>query len=175
MLKFYFAGLFAGLIFLLGSLPVLASSDFASSETTPSTFEPELESKIDPIDPWENWNRGVYQFNSVVDKWTLKPVAKVYRWLMPSWGESAIQRFFANVSTPIHILNHALQGKWSGAVQSTGRFTVNTLMGFAGIFDVATPLGLIAEPEDFGQTLGAWGWQESRYVVLPFLGPSIPT
>ena len=130
-------------------------------------FDPGSES-----DPWEGWNRGVYQFNSVVDKWTLRPIARAYRWVLPSWGESAIQRFFANIETPVHVLNHALQGKWGGAAKSSGRFAVNTLMGFAGIFDVATPLGLIAEEEDFGQTLGAWGWRDSRYFVLPFMGPS---
>jgi len=40
----------------------------------------------------------------------------------------------------------------------------------AGFFDVATAGGLSDYDEDLGQTLAVWGWEDSRYFVLPFLG-----
>jgi phospholipid-binding lipoprotein MlaA len=52
------------------------------------------------------------------------------------------------------------------------RFFLNTVFGLAGIFDVSTMSGLPDYEEDFGQTLAVWGWKDSRYLVLPFLGPS---
>jgi phospholipid-binding lipoprotein MlaA len=46
------------------------------------------------------------------------------------------------------------------------------VFGIYGIFDVATEIGLERHPEDFGQTLGAWGVPNGPYVVLPLFGPS---
>jgi phospholipid-binding lipoprotein MlaA len=41
-----------------------------------------------------------------------------------------------------------------------------------GLVDVATPLGLERESEDFGLTLGHWGLAAGPYVMLPLMGPS---
>jgi phospholipid-binding lipoprotein MlaA len=41
-----------------------------------------------------------------------------------------------------------------------------------GFFDVATGLGLERHGEDFGQTLGRWGFGPGAYIVWPILGPS---
>ena len=49
---------------------------------------------------------------------------------------------------------------------------MNSTLGIAGLFDVATGLGLEAHNEDFGQTLGYWGMSSGPYLVLPLFGPS---
>ncbi|MGL6110345.1 MAG: MlaA family lipoprotein, partial [Rubrivivax sp.] len=54
----------------------------------------------------------------------------------------------------------------------TFRFAWNSTFGLAGILDMATELGIERTPEDFGQTLGAWGMKPGPYLVLPFFGPS---
>ncbi|RBL04487.1 VacJ family lipoprotein, partial [Xanthomonas oryzae pv. oryzae] len=41
----------------------------------------------------------------------------------------------------------------------------------AGLFDPASAAGIPRRSEDFGQTLGAWGWRNSRYFELPLFGP----
>jgi phospholipid-binding lipoprotein MlaA len=64
-----------------------------------------------------------------------------------------------------------LQGKVEDALESTGRFLMNSTLGLLGFIDVATKAGMPQYDEDFGQTLAAWGWKESRYLVVPFLGP----
>ncbi|MFO7340321.1 MAG: MlaA family lipoprotein, partial [Lysobacteraceae bacterium] len=57
------------------------------------------------------------------------------------------------------------------AVQTLGRFLVNSTLGIGGLLDPASDLKMKRRSEDFGQTLGVWGWRRSRYVELPFFGP----
>jgi len=48
---------------------------------------------------------------------------------------------------------------------------MNSTIGLLGFFDVATKAGIPYIDEDMGQTLAVWGWKDSRYLVMPFLGP----
>ena len=73
---------------------------------------------------------------------------------------------------PIVIINQALQGQGANAIETTGRFFVNTTIGFFGIIDVADKIGLEEKDEDFGQTFATWGIGDGFYVVLPIFGPS---
>ena len=123
-------------------------------------------------DPWQGFNRGVYKFNDTLDRAALKPVAKGYRAITPGWFRSGVGNFFANLSYPTTIVNEFLQGKPVLGFKDTGRFLLNTTLGIGGIFDVATPVGLQANDEDFGQTLAVWGVSSGPYLTLPFFGPS---
>jgi phospholipid-binding lipoprotein MlaA len=51
---------------------------------------------------------------------------------------------------------------------------VNSTLGVAGLFDVASRMGIPDHAEDFGQTLAVWGIGEGPYLVLPLLGPAPP-
>jgi phospholipid-binding lipoprotein MlaA len=123
-------------------------------------------------DPWEGLNRGVYKFNDTVDRATLKPVAKGYRKITPRWFRAGVGNFFANLSYPVTFVNQFLQGKPKLGLQDTGRFVVNSTLGIGGVLDVATKMGLVANDEDFGQTLAVWGVGSGPYLTLPFFGPS---
>lgn len=126
----------------------------------------------DPVrDPWESYNRKVHSFNMGFDRYLLKPVAKGYDTIMPDAPQRGVRNFFRNLSYPVTFLNLLLQGKGEAAMNATGRFLVNTLFGLGGFFDVASKGGLEVYDEDMGQTLAVWGWEDSRYVVMPFLGP----
>lgn len=126
-------------------------------------------------DPWEGANRKVYGFNDTLDRWLLKPVAKGYDWLFPKPIKRGIRNVFTNIGTPIVAVNQLLQGKPGLAVSDTTRFVLNSTLGLAGIFDVATPNGLPAHDEDFGQTFVRWGVPDGRFLMLPLVGPSTPT
>lgn len=126
----------------------------------------------EPRDPLEPVNRQIYQFNNVVDRYTLRPVARAYRSHTPSPIRRGVGNFFANARYPITVVNSYLQGKFLLGTSDMARFVVNTTVGLVGLFDVATPLGLEAHDEDFGQTLGVWGLGQGVYLVLPLLGPS---
>lgn len=123
-------------------------------------------------DPWEPVNRGIYAFNNGVDKVLLKPLARGYRFVTPDIVERGFSNVFANLRYPRVIVSNLMQGKGKDALSDTGRFVVNSTIGVAGIFDVATPMGMPAHNEDIGQALARWGVGSGPYIVLPFLGPS---
>jgi phospholipid-binding lipoprotein MlaA len=125
-----------------------------------------------PRDPWEPYNRAMYGFNRGLDRVVLRPVARGYDWLAPAPVQRGIGNAFTNLHYPVVVLNLALQGRPKDSGLALGRFVVNSTAGVAGIFDVATRLDMPAFREDFGQTLAVWGWRDSRYFMLPLLGPS---
>lgn len=123
-------------------------------------------------DPWEGFNRKVHSFNNTADEFVLRPVAVGYKRIVPESVQAGVFRFFANLSMPATIVNQALQGRPGDAVKSLGRFAINTTIGIVGMFDPASHFDMpMGDEEDFGQTLATWGWRDSRYLVLPLLGP----
>ena len=122
-------------------------------------------------DPWEAYNRKIHAFNTGFDNAIFRPVAKGYDAIMPDAPQRGVRNFFRNLAYPVTLLNSLLQGNMERAFTSTGRFMMNSTIGLLGFFDVATKVGIPRYNEDFGQTLAVWGWKESRYLVMPFLGP----
>jgi phospholipid-binding lipoprotein MlaA len=123
-------------------------------------------------DRWEGFNRGVYKFNDTLDRAALKPVAKGYKKVTPGFIRTGVGNFFSNLDYPGTAINQFLQGKFVPGLKDTGRFLLNTTLGVGGIFDVATPVGLEKNDEDFGQTLAVWGVPSGPFVNLPLFGPS---
>ncbi len=122
-------------------------------------------------DPLEGYNRAMYKFNDAVDTAVLKPVAKGYDAVVPDPISQGVSNFFSNLNDITVIINDLFQGKFYQAYRDTHRFVLNTTVGVAGIFDVASLSGFTKNNEDFGQTLGVWGAEPGAYIVLPFFGP----
>ena len=125
-----------------------------------------------PQDPWEPFNRSVFEFNEGLDAYLLKPVVAGYRFVLPEFVRDGIYNFFSNYNDIYTALYNLLQGKPDYAFNDFMRVVVNTTMGLGGLIDLATPGGLEKHKEDWGQTLGVWGVPSGPYVVLPFFGPS---
>jgi phospholipid-binding lipoprotein MlaA len=125
----------------------------------------------DVYDPWEKLNRKVHAFNNVVDAHIAKPLAHAYVAVVPRPVRLGVSNFFSNLGQPVNALNSLLQGRPADAGKSLARFLMNTTLGLGGILDPATDAHLPYYNEDFGQTLGKWGWKRSRYVELPLFGP----
>lgn len=123
-------------------------------------------------DPLEPVNRVVYNFNDLLDRAVLKPVAEGYVKVVPDYARTGVRNFYNNLLEPVTIVSGALQGKGGQAAGDTMRFGFNTIFGVFGLFDVATGWGLEHHREDFGQTFAVWGFGEGWYLVLPVLGPS---
>ncbi|UXH79356.1 MlaA family lipoprotein [Roseateles amylovorans] len=124
------------------------------------------------LDPWENWNRKVFNFNEKLDENILRPVATAYSDLVPSPARQAVDNFFGNFSDAWSAVNLFLQGRLKTGAQQTMRVAVNSVFGLAGLIDIATPAGLEKNSEDLGRTLGYWGVKTGPYIVWPLLGPS---
>lgn len=123
-------------------------------------------------DPFERVNRHIDAFNDGFDRAIAKPVAKGYRAVVPAGIRLCISSGFSNLGEVRNTVNDLLQFKGSGAATDAGRLVINSTMGVAGCFDVASRMGLEKRNEDFGLTLAHWGVNTGPYVVIPFLGPS---
>ncbi|SEJ19395.1 phospholipid-binding lipoprotein MlaA [Pseudooceanicola nitratireducens] len=123
-------------------------------------------------DPWEAANRRTHAFNKSLDRAVLRPLGRGLARdgsdpLMATVGNVA-----GNLATPGLVVNNLLQADGKGAVTNTARFLLNSTLGFAGLFDVATMAGIYEADTDFGETLHVWGASEGAYVELPVFGPS---
>jgi len=128
-------------------------------------------SDLATYDPWERYNRRIFRFNKRVDTALAKPLATAYVRDVPEPVRDGVSRFYTNLRQPVIAVNLFLQGHPASACKSLGRLAVNTTIGIGGIFDPATRMHIPSYDEDFGQTLGRWGWRRSRYFLLPFFGP----
>ncbi|HET8611744.1 MAG TPA: MlaA family lipoprotein [Sphingomonas sp.] len=125
-----------------------------------------------PGDPYEGFNRAMWGFDQTLDKAVMKPVAKGYIAAVPSPVRQGLHNALQNVTEPFSFINAILQGKPKRALNTLGRFVINSTVGIGGLFDVAGKNGYKPAPEDLGQTFAVWGAKKSSYLVLPFFGPS---
>lgn len=127
----------------------------------------------DPNDPFETYNRFMFDVNLAVDKAVVRPAASAYEEL-PSGVRTAVRNFLRNLRSPIILANNILQGDKQGAHDTIARFLTNSFIGLGGLIDIAdhNGKGVPYRDEDFGQTLAVWGFSEGPYLQLPLLGPS---
>lgn len=126
----------------------------------------------EPYDPIESFNRGIFWFNDKVDVNILEPIARGYENTVPDFAQTGIGNFFANLRYPSYLVSDIVQGKFSQALDHTGRFLINSTIGIAGLIDFAKDWGLPDHREDFGVALAYHGVPAGPYLVLPILGPS---
>ncbi len=129
-------------------------------------------SMTDQNDPWQTVNRPVFAMNDAFDQVLFKPLAKTYDAVMPEPFQDGVTNFFSNLNEIDNAINNLIQGKPEKFATSVGRLAINTTLGLAGIFDVASYIGLTHAPEDLGQTFGTYGAGAGPYIVLPILGSS---
>ncbi len=123
-------------------------------------------------DPFEPFNRAVFNANDAIDAAVIRPLAEGYRAVVPQFFRDRIRAFIDNLQEPRIFVNNLLQGRVDAAGITFGRMYVNTTLGLAGLFDVATGRDLPRQTGDFGETLYFWGADSGPYLVLPLLGPS---
>lgn len=124
-------------------------------------------------DPWEPMNRNLYEFNAGFDDYVMLPVTNVYETVLPSPVRTGIGNVINNANEVGTLVNSLLQGKLEKSFITTSRFMINTTFGALGLFDWASESeSLKRQDEDFGQTLGVWGFGDGPYFVMPVLGPS---
>ena len=123
-------------------------------------------------DPWEPFNRAMFRFNEDLDQGLVLPWTDAYVTLVPELMRIGVGNFFANAQDAWSAINNLLQGKFDRSVMMTMRFATNTVFGAGGLIDIGTAVGMERFPEDFGQTLGVWGFAPGPYLVLPLFGPS---
>ena len=147
-----------------------ATTPALAAQVTPAAAADDLE---DIYDPWESFNEKMFDFNVKLDRYVLKPVARVWRAVIPEPFQVMISNSFDNIRFAPRFVNNVLQGKFGGATREMSRFLINSTAGIGGLFDPAKDYwGIRPSSEDFGQTLGVWGAGPGPYLVLPVLPPT---
>ncbi len=126
---------------------------------------------ISDPDPFEKFNRLVFEFNNYFDHSVTRPLAKTYLNL-PEKVRKSLNNFFSNLSLPAQTLAYILAGNGEKALESAGAFLLNTSIGLGGFLDPSSELNLKPENFDFDLALKCWGIDTGPYLVLPFWGPS---
>ena len=147
----------------------LLAAGCASSPSEDDGTEAPVRAEYDPFEPF---NRSMYAFHDAVDRYTLKPIARGYKAVIPEFARRGVTNFSRNLATPRSALNNFLQGKPTRGFTDLGRFLLNSTFGLVGLLDVATAEGIPEYDEDFGQTLAVWGLSEGPYLFIPILGPN---
>jgi phospholipid-binding lipoprotein MlaA len=119
-------------------------------------------------------DQDIFEFNRYLDRFLIKPVAQGYVKVVPQFARDSIRHFLHNLGEPVIFVNDTLQGEFSRANTTAGRFLFNSTFGIGGLWDRASQIGMEKQSGDFGQTLYAWGVPDGPYLVLPILGPSNP-
>jgi len=143
--------------------PVVVSED---------DFEDDYGQDVNDSDPLESFNRVVYDFNDVLDRYLLSPVARGYRNIVPEYGRNRVGNALHNLTSPVSFVNNVLQGDVKGTATVFWRFLINSTIGIGGLHDIASDFGLEEDRADFGQTMGVYGLESGPYIVLPILGPT---
>ena len=157
------------------NLLLIFAAVLSACATQPNNLEPSAAAEEEFNDPLEDTNRAIFDFNQVVDRNVLVPVAKAYRTVLPDSVRDSLRDFLRNLRAPLIFANDALQGEFERAGQTFARFTLNSTIGLAGFVDVAGRWGeLPYHEDDLGLTFAVWGVPEGPYLVVPILGPSTP-
>jgi phospholipid-binding lipoprotein MlaA len=166
--------------FRLPELPKLAAAvvlaaSLAGCAAKPPADDPDAVADYNEAhDPLEPTNRVFYAVNDGLDTVILRPLAVAYKYVVPEVVRSHTHNVLANLSTPVVLFNDMLAARPRRAGDSLMRLLVNSTLGVAGIFDVATDWGWPAHDSDGGITLAMWGLPEGPFLFLPVLGPSSP-
>lgn len=153
----------------------LAIFAMAGCATPPPADDPEAVAEFrETNDPFEPANRAMFEIHEVADRFVLQPVAEAYRDILPQPIRSGIRNALGNLRAPVILANDLLQGNFSRARTTLGRFMVNSTLGLGGFLDVSREWGVPGHSEDFGQTLAVWGAGEGFYMFIPLWGPSSP-
>jgi len=164
----YFSAQLARILFLL--LLILAAPALQAQEDEDDFFFSDEEMLEDEIaDPFEGLNRISFAVNDRLYRILLSPVVKTYR-LIPAPVRVYISNFYENLTAPVSSINALLQLDLPNAGSEISRFGINSTIGILGLFDPATLMGIEQDREDFGQTLGRWGFGHGFYLVVPVMG-----
>jgi len=122
----------------------------------------------------EAYNRMMHGFNQWLFSW-LTPESNQEEsigTMIPKPIKVIGINFFSNlINEPITIAASLLEGDKKNAFNSSARFTLNTILGFGGLFDVAGYFGYKPDYRDLGLAMCKYGIPAGPPIVIPLVGP----
>jgi phospholipid-binding lipoprotein MlaA len=128
----------------------------------------------DAADPLESLNVQTFTATQSIDKAFVGPAALAYKQTLPEPIRDGLRNFFNNLKEPDVFLNFVLQAHIGKALETAGRFAINSTVGVGGLFDVAKqrPFNLPRRPNGFANTMGYYGVKPGAFLFLPLIGPT---
>jgi phospholipid-binding lipoprotein MlaA len=116
----------------------------------------------------------MFGLHQALDKSIYRPLAMGYQHVVPKPVRSGLRNFFGNLTEPVVFLNYLLQFKFGKAAETLARFTINSILGVGGLFDIAKTkdFNLPHRNNSFGDTLAYYGVGPGPYLFLPLMGPT---
>jgi phospholipid-binding lipoprotein MlaA len=160
---------------LLSALAAACLSQLGACAHQPPASDPDAVAEYQQTnDPLEPTNRVFYDVNDAIDRYSLKPVAQAYVYVVPAPVRTGTHNFLANLGSPVLLANDVMQASPRRAGDTFMRFMINSTVGVLGVFDVAKSVGYKEHDTGFGVTMGVWGIPEGPFLYLPILGPTSP-
>jgi phospholipid-binding lipoprotein MlaA len=146
----------------------------ATPASVPNEIVVEGSLEAPPGDPLAKLNAQTFEVVQQVDEAVVEPLASGYQKALPKPVRSGLFNFFSNLREPVVFLNFLLQGKPGKAVETLGRFAINSTAGIAGLVDVAKkePFNLPRRRNGFANTLAIYGVKDGAFLVVPLVGPT---
>jgi len=123
-------------------------------------------------DPFESFNRAMHEFNANYYGSASQGANQFFSDYMPDPVRKGITNFFSNLGEPVTAFSSLAQGDFENAEIATKRFLYNLTLGFGGLVDRASELGVHSKPIGVGEVFCSYGVPEGPYLVLPFYGPA---
>ncbi len=157
-----------------GEIGSIGSEDYKAEELKLDDDSDVYKETAPPVkDPFEKYNRFMFNVNDKIYKHLLNPIAKTYDFFIPKKVQGSLNNFIGLISTPVRFFNNLFQKKFRSARIEAERLLINSTLGIGGLFDPADRVfKLKQQTEDFGQTLGVYGVKSGPYIVWPIIGPS---
>lgn len=161
--------------------PIQFEPVFTDAPPSPAPDEPEggdiivtARPPAPKSDPLQELNADSFEVIQNVDEAVIAPIAFTYEEALPGPVRSGLSNFISNLGEPIVFLNYLLQLKPGKAIETLGRFTINSTIGLGGLIDVAKrpPFNLPNRRNGFANTLGYYGVEPGPFLFLPLIGPT---
>lgn len=123
-------------------------------------------------DPLERINADSFRITQDIDEAVVGPLAYAYEDGFPGPIRDGLRNAVRNLGEPSNALNFLLQLKVGKAMETLGRFAINSTLGIGGLFDIAGEpgIGLPYRRNGFANTFGYYGVGSGPYLVLPLAG-----
>lgn len=123
-------------------------------------------------DPYEGYNRVMFNINDHLDRYIMTPVARGYRKVTPSPVRTGVNNFFNNLRDVVSFGSNLLRLDIEKASTDFVRVGINTTFGLGGLLNIADAGQIPNNKNTLGDTFASWGWKNSNYFIYPILGPS---
>jgi len=149
--------------------PNTVAPDASAPAGAPIVVTARTPSKDDPV---QALNIASFQAVQAVDEAIIKPIETVYTKVVPTPVRKGLHNFLDNLDEPIVFLNFLLQLKPGKALETLGRFAINSTLGIGGLIDVAKnkPFNLPRRSNGLADTLAYYGVGPGPYLFLPVIG-----